>query len=178
MKWLGFGLVALLASTTWGQLGKAPDQCDRLYGAAIVQRHGSQFWSQENEYRTNGVVITIRFITLSTDAKIAGWVQIAPADPGKTPLAAAPWLAKVGEPWSPVRETQLEAGATEHTKLITDAHNKHIAQVRDILRKIAGAEITHGWMSPTAYAAESRTGLTLFSDRYRERWEAANTNTK
>ena len=171
MKAIIFGAAVLAAAATWAQLGETPDQCAHRYGPYLVQKTGSERWFQENEYRTNGLIITVRFITLATGTRVAGWIQVA--DDGTRPLARTTvrtWLDSVAGNWKPLREDELAPDATDHVRMITREHNRHVREITALVGRISGRPVVHAWMCPTAYAGDDGNGLTLFSDVYQAQW--------
>ena len=161
-------LMAITAASARGQLGETPEQCDQRFGSVISHSSSNTGWSLENVYRTNDLTITVRFITLSTGSKIAGWARYSSLDTHPGQSLRESLLESAPGAWEKVTEARLPHEADNHVKMITVAHNQHVAEIQATIRKLAGA-CTQYWMSPTALAGDDGMSLTLFSDVYRAR---------
>jgi hypothetical protein len=161
-------LTILAVASAWGQLGETPEQCDQRFGSVLSHSNGNTGWSLENVYRTNSLTITVRFITLSTGSRIAGWVRYTSLDTHAGQSLREPLLKSFPGTWEQVVEARLPREADEHARMITAAHNQHVAEMQTTIRKATG-NCTKYWMSPTAFAGDDGTSLTLFSDVYRAR---------
>ena len=161
-------LILIAAASVRGQLGETPDQCDQRFGSVISHSGGNTGWSLENVYRTNGLTITVRFITLSTGSRIAGWVRYSTMDSRPGQSVRESLLKTVPGTWEKVVEARLPREADDHAKMITTAHNQHVAEIQATIRKAAG-NCSQYWMSPTALAGDDGMSLTLFSDVYHAR---------
>lgn len=156
-----------MAAPAWARLGETPDACDRRYGLVLTQKGPQGCWALSREYKKNGVDISIRFITLSTGAKVAGWIaysSITQEDREKIRQNAA-------SAWTLVEETRLTSDMSPHTVDITKAHNKHVAETQSRIERVTGWKTMKCWMSPTVFAADNGSTLIVFTDAYLNRFE-------
>ena len=164
----------MVAATSWGRLGETPDSCDIRYGKPVSEKGVEGCWSLSREYRTSDFMVSVRFITLSTGAKVAGWIKYTSADSKNNAILHSKMRAIVSHAWKPLKERPITPDMPAHTQLISKAHNEHVAGMQAIIKQSAG-DFSRCWMSPTAYAAETETTLVMFSDVYLEIFDAKKT---
>lgn len=172
MTVLLIGMAAIWATPARAQLGDTPEGCDRRFGPALMEKGSEQFWALSREYQRDGFAITVRFITLSTGVKVAGWIKIEPGDKNRdTAAALEKFRTEASSGWTVVEALKVSADTDAQTVKMTPIHNTHVAATRATIRKITGWETMRCWVSPTAYAAENGS-LILFTDTYLKRHEA------
>lgn len=172
MKRTCFILLGLMmAATSWGRLGETPDSCDIRYGKPVAEKGAEGCWTISREYKTSAFTVSVRFITLSTGAKVAGWIKYTSMDPKNSAILHSKMRAIVSHAWKPLAETTITQNMPLHMQQISKVHNAHVAELQATIQKVAG-EFLRCWMSPTAYAAETDTTLVMFSDVYLERNDA------
>lgn len=167
MKHRWMVLLGLVALPAWGQLGETPEDCDKRYGSDLVQKAGAGGTAFTRDYTHDGFQISVRFITLSTGAKVAGWIAYRPIPGTNDTLAARIRIREAASPgWVPAEAVEITREMTPHMAEITKVHNLHIAGRRADISRVTGWTSMRCWISPTAYAADDGQNLILFSDAY------------
>ena len=176
-------LIGMAATTpSWGQLGETPDQCDQRYGSNSAQRVTDGGWTFSREYNSTNFLITVRFITLSTGAKVAGWISYAPSiNSNNSPAEREKIRAAASSSWAPVEKTEITKDMDPQMLELTKIHNEFITGSQVIFTKVTGWSSMRCWISPTAYAADNGSTLILFSYPYLKQfdlWQAQKSELK
>jgi len=168
LKLLSFFLFGITVTTSWGQLGETPDQCDQRYGTNHTPQSADGNWTFSREYTKNDCSITVRFITLSTGTKVVGWISYTPSSSStKSNLVERNRIREAAaSSWTPVEETKITQAMDPQMVELAKIHNEYIAETQATFTTVTGWRSIHCWISPTIYAADNGVSLIMFSDAY------------
>ncbi len=167
MKLIWIFIFGIAVTSAKGQLGSTPDQCDQKFGVSHPLKEAVGNWTFSREYTQSNFIVTVRFITLSSGTKVAGWISYTPTANLKDSAAERTRIREAASgSWAPVEEVTITKDMDPHMLELAKVHNQFNANTRATFTTVTGWNVMHCWISPTDYAADNGVSLILFSETY------------